>query len=424
VPGVLVQTSAPAGSRAILAWIALCLALLVGAVLPALAEPQRRPRAVLPPTGPIATQLTLTSDAEGQALVIDMSAEVRATTSVMVDPLRLVFDFQALRFHAPQVPPPDKGGTVASLRFGAFMRGEGRVILELNRPMRAAEQRFLALDGGGSRLVIRLEPMDKAAFLALAKPVSDDIITGSTARAQTGKPSDLPLVFLDPGHGGIDSGASGPGGELEKTLVLQFGLALKDRLERGGKARVALSRTTDVFVPLRDRVRLARQARAQLFISLHADALPAEEGEARGATVYTLSDRATDDRSQRLADKENRADLAAGIESKDDQDEVADILFDLARRESRAFSLQFARQLIQTLPKATRMHRNPLRGAGFRVLRAPDIPSILLELGYLTTAEEAKVMLTEDWRRATADAAAEAIERFLLERVSRDTDKP
>ncbi|MGL4240310.1 MAG: N-acetylmuramoyl-L-alanine amidase family protein, partial [Beijerinckiaceae bacterium] len=158
--------------------------------------------------------------------------------------------------------------------------------------------------------------------------------------------------------------------------------------------------------------------------SLHADALPADEGEARGATIYTLSDRATDDRAQKLAEKENRADLAAGIDSREDQDEVADILFDLARRESRAFSLQFSRQLVQALPKATRLHRNPLKGAGFRVLRAPDVPSVLMELGYLTTAEEAKLMQTEEWRRATADATADAIERFLQERVSRDTDKP
>jgi N-acetylmuramoyl-L-alanine amidase len=116
--------------------------------------------------------------------------------------------------------------------------------------------------------------------------------------------------------------------------------------------------------------------------------------------------------------------MAAGIESREDQDEVADILFDLARRESRAFSSQFSRQLVQTLPKATRLHRNPLKGAGFRVLRAPDVPSVLVELGYLTTPEDAKLMMTEEWRRATADAMAEAIEKFLSERVARETDKP
>ncbi len=401
---------------------ALLLLALLSCAWPATARSPAPPQQAA--AGAVATQVALIADAAGQAVIIDMSADVHAAPSVMADPMRLVLDFPALRFHAPAAAQPERGGAVAGLRFGAFMRGHGRIILELNQPMRAAEQRFIALQGGGRRLVVRLEPMDKAAFVALARPISDDIITGSTARAQGAKPPDLPLVFLDPGHGGIDSGASGPGGELEKAIVLQFSHALKDRLERGGKARVMMSRTADVFVPLRDRVRMARQAKAQLFISVHADALPADEGEARGATIYTLSERATDERARRLAEKENRADLAAGIESRDDQDDVADILFDLARRESRVFSSQFARQLAQTLPKATRLHRNPLKGAGFRVLRAPDVPSILLELGYLTTAEEAKLMQSDEWRRATADAAAEAVERFLQERIAKDTDKP
>jgi N-acetylmuramoyl-L-alanine amidase len=416
--------SASAAVRSLVLRALPALALLVCVLSQAFAQGPSRSRQAALLTGPVATQVALISDADGQALVVDMSAEINAAVSVMADPMRLVLDFPRLRFHAPQAAAPAQGGPVANVRFGAFMRGEGRVIVELNRPLRASEQRFLDLEGGGRRLVVRLEPIPREAFMALARPIADDIITGSTARAQGAKPSDLPLVFLDPGHGGIDSGATGPGGELEKTLVLQFATTLRDRLERGGKARVMMSRTGDVFVPLRDRVRLARQAKAQLFISLHADALPADEGEARGATVYTLSERATDDRAQKLAEKENRADLAAGMELKDDQDEVADILFDLARRESRAFSLQFARQLVQTLPKATRVHRNPLRGAGFRVLRAPDIPSILLELGYLTTPEEARLMMTDDWRRATADAAAQAIERFLQERVVRETDAP
>jgi N-acetylmuramoyl-L-alanine amidase len=385
----------------------------------ALAEPHPKP-----PTAAVATQVALVSNAEGHAIVVDMSGEVRAVASYMADPMRLILDFPKLRFQAPAVPRSEAGGPVAALRFGAFLRGEGRIIIELAQPLRVVEQQFLPLEGGGQRLVVRMEPLARQAFMALARPISDDVVTGSTARAQGARPAELPLVFLDPGHGGIDTGATGPGGEQEKALVLQFALALKDRLERGGKARVMMSRTTDVFVPLRDRVRMARQSKAQLFISLHADALPSDEGEARGATVYTLSERATDERAAKLAEKENRADLAAGVEARDDQDEVADILFDLARRESRAFSSHFARQLIQTLPKATRMHRNPLKGAGFRVLRAPDVPSVLIELGYLTTAEDAKLMLTDEWRRGTADAVTDAIERFLQERIVKETDKP
>jgi N-acetylmuramoyl-L-alanine amidase len=405
--------------------VLLCVAVCLTVVLSnmsATAEPRSARRTAVAPTGPVATQISLQQEAEASSLVIDMSSEVRAHISAMLDPQRLLLDFQGMRFHAPSIRVTEKDGLVRDLRFGAFMRGQGRVVLDLGRPAHVSEQRFMPLPGGGTRLVIQFAQTTPEAFKALARPVSDDVITGNADKART-DPAELPLVVLDPGHGGIDTGASGPAGELEKAIVLQFSLALKERIEAGGKVRVLLTRSTDVFVPLRDRVRIARQAKASLFISLHADAL-ADEADVRGGSVYILSDRATDERSARLADKENRADLAAGIELKDDQDEVADILFDLARRESRAFSNQFARQLVSTLPKATRMHRNALRGAAFRVLKAPDVPSVLLELGYLTTAEDAKLMQTEEWRRATADAAAEAIERFLAEKITKDREKP
>jgi N-acetylmuramoyl-L-alanine amidase len=226
--------------------------------------------------------------------------------------------------------------------------------------------------------------------------------------------------MIDPGHGGIDSGAVTQGGMTEKQIVLEFSHALRERLEASGLVRVAMTRTGDVFVPLRDRVRMARAQKAALFISIHADSV-VDEADVRGATVYTLSERASDERAQRLAEKENRADLAAGLDLKDDQDEVADILFDLARRETRLFSQSFARGLVQTLPRATRVHKNPLRAASFRVLRAPDVPSVLLELGYLSSDEDARLMMSEAWRRETAAAAADAIQRFVLERLQRDS---
>ncbi len=405
----------------VLSCIAVCLTVVLP-VMTATSEPRSARRSAVTPAGPVVTQISLQQEGESTSLVIDMSSEVRAHVSAMLDPQRLLLDFQGVRFHAPSIRVTEKDGLVRDLRFGAFMRGQGRVVLDLGRPAHVSEQRFMPLPGGGVRLVIQLAQTTTDLFQALARPVSDDVITGNTDKGRP-DPAELPLIVLDPGHGGIDTGASGPAGELEKAIVLQFSLALKERIETGGKARVLMTRSTDIFVPLRDRVRIARQAKAALFISLHADAL-ADEADVRGGSVYILSERATDERSARLADKENRADLAAGIELKDDQDEVADILFDLARRESRAFSNQFARQLVSTLPKATRMHRNALRGAAFRVLRAPDVPSVLLELGYLTTAEDAKLMQTEEWRRATADAAAEAIERFLAERITKDREKP
>ncbi len=378
------------------------------------------------PSGPVATQIGIYSDGDAINVVLDMSEKVEAQASAMLGPQRLFLDFQGLRFHTPDISrvtsedsqkPVD--AAVSGIRFGAFMRGQGRIILDLPSPLAVEEQRFIPLPEGGHRLVIRLVPVSRQAFAELARPRSDPVITGSTPE----KPSDLPVVVLDPGHGGIDSGASGPAGELEKTIVLQFAQVLKQRLEASGAIRVLLTRSEDVFVPLGERVRLARQAKAALFISLHADAL-ADDADVRGASIYVLSDRATDERSQRLADKENRSDLVAGVESKDDQDDVADILLDLARREARTFSNVFARGLAATLPKATRMHKTPLRGAGFRVLRAGDIPSVLLELGYLTTSEEARLMQSDEWRKRTADAAAEAIERFLKDKIGDDKRKP
>ncbi len=372
-----------------------------------------------PAQGPVVTQVLLQQDRDGATLILDMSEEIAPRVSGSSDPQRLFLDFPGGRFHAAAGRPAGRDEFVRDLRFGAFMRGQGRVVLDLARPLRIAEQRFIPLEGGGSRLVILFEPTTPEAFRLVAGGFVDDIVTGTVDAKPPAGGSELPLVVLDPGHGGIDAGATGPSGELEKTIVLQFALALRQRLEQGGKVRVMMTRTTDVFVPLRERVRIARAAKAQLFISLHADAL-ADEENVRGASVYVLAERATDERSARLADKENRADLAAGLDQREDQDEVADILVDLARRESRAFSNQFARHLAGSLPKATRMHKNPLRGAAFRVLRAPDVPSVLLELGYLTTAEDAKLMQTDEWRRQTSDAAAEAIERFVVERLRRE----
>ncbi len=404
------------------------LALLVILLWPALfgqammVHAEARPsRPVFAAGGAVVTQISLQQMGDSASLVVDLSEEVRAHASVLLEPRRLLLDFSGVRFHAPSLKVAEGDGLVREVRFGAFMAGQGRIVLDLGRPAVLSEQTFVPLAGGGARLVVQIAATTHEAFQSLARPPVDDLVTGT---ADSKAPSSaLPLIMLDPGHGGIDTGATGPSGESEKTIVLQFALALKDRLEAGGKARVVMTRTSDVFVPLRDRVRMARQAKAQLFISLHADAL-ADEENVRGASIYVLSERATDERSARLADKENRADLVGGIDLKDDQDEVADILFDLARRESRAFSNQFARQLATTLPKATRMHKTPLRGAAFRVLRAPDIPSVLLELGYLTTSEDAKLMQTDEWRRETANAAAEAIERFIAERIDREKNKP
>ena len=212
----------------------------------------------------------------------------------------------------------------------------------------------------------------------MRKVALDGKTAGSEQPQRSAPPADSadkrPLVVLDPGHGGIDTGTKGPGGEImEKNIVLDFAGRLRERIEKTGKYRVLMTRTDDTFIPLGERVHMARNAGAALFVSIHADALPKKEGDAQGATVYTLSETATDSEAARLAEQENRADVIAGVDLKDEPDDVAGILLDLAQRETKTFSVQFAHRLVGELKGATRLHKNPLKSAGFKVLRAPDV---------------------------------------------------
>jgi N-acetylmuramoyl-L-alanine amidase len=224
---------------------------------------------------------------------------------------------------------------------------------------------------------------------------------------------------IDPGHGGIDTGAKAPGnGGDEKTMVLNFALALRDHLEKAGKYRVALTRSDDTFIPLNERVQIARALKASLFVSIHADYLPKAEGEAQGATVYTLSERASDAAAARLAEAENKADVIAGLDLTREPNDVADILIDLAQRETKSFSVQLARGLVTEMKTATRLHANPVRSAGFIVLRAPDVPSVLIELGYVSSKEDLRSLKSEEWRNRTAAAMTRAIDAYFIPRVA------
>jgi N-acetylmuramoyl-L-alanine amidase len=223
---------------------------------------------------------------------------------------------------------------------------------------------------------------------------------------------------LDPGHGGPDNGTKAASGEMEKDIVLEFAQVLRGKLEKGGKYQVVMTRSDDTFVPLADRVSLARAQQASLFISIHADALPKGEGDAQGASVYTLSDTASDAEAARLAEAENRTDVIAGVDLTTEANDVADILIDLAQRETKTFSVQFARGLIESMRTATRMHKNALKSAGFRVLKAPDIPSVLVELGYVSNKQDLKSLLAADWREHTADSIAQAVDRFFTTRLA------
>jgi N-acetylmuramoyl-L-alanine amidase len=225
------------------------------------------------------------------------------------------------------------------------------------------------------------------------------------------------VIVIDPGHGGIDNGTQS-GGESEKNLVLGFGLALRDRIEHSGKYRVVMTRSDDTFIPLADRVRIARNQSAALFVSIHADALPHREGDAQGATIYTLSDRASDTEAERLAETENKADAIGGVNLTEEPTDVADILIDLVQRETRTFSNRFAHLLAGEMKNTTRMYKHPLKSAGFRVLKAPDVPSVLVELGYVSNKSDLQHLVSENWRSRTVGSVAQAIDAFFAKRMA------
>jgi N-acetylmuramoyl-L-alanine amidase len=215
---------------------------------------------------------------------------------------------------------------------------------------------------------------------------------------------------LDAGHGGIDPGATGISGQHEKHVTLDMAMRVAALLEERGDIRVVLTRETDTYLRLRDRVAVARREAADLFLSLHADSYP--EAWLRGASVYTVSDRASDRAAALLAQQENRADLVAGVPITDSDDATASILIDLAHRQSRTDSLRMAGLLVDALGQETSLIPDAHRHAGFVVLKAPDVPSVLVELGYLSNAEDDRLLGTAEYRDRLARALVRAIDAY------------
>ncbi|TDQ83936.1 N-acetylmuramoyl-L-alanine amidase [Dongia mobilis] len=245
--------------------------------------------------------------------------------------------------------------------------------------------------------------LDQAAaiLLPLPKPGSGEAAP-KTARAK-------PLIVIDPGHGGIDPGAIG-NGTMEKTITLAVANALKKELEATGRFRAMLTRDKDVFLPLRDRFRIARDNGAELFISLHADSHA--NSKTRGASVYTLSETASDAEAAALAAKENKSDVIAGVDLTHESKVVSGILIDLAQRETINLSARFAKLLVGALKKDTLMLGNSHRFAGFAVLKAPDVPSVLLEMGYISSDEDQQLLTSKKHQKKLAQAITRAITSF------------
>lgn len=410
--------------------MALRAALLVGALLAGLVPAGAQERAALArnatpaDTFPIASEARLGGDAGRMRLVLDLTRPIEIAAFTLADPYRVVVDLPQVIFQFPARTGEHGRGLIKAFRYGLVMQGGSRIVIDATGPVRIDKAFVLEpVDGQPARLVLDLVSIDRASFmrnLALETRPRRAPETRPAEREIAKRHNDgRPLIVIDPGHGGPDTGTVASSGEMEKTIVLEFAQALHDKLEKSGKYRVAMTRTDDRFVALGERVRMARKEGAALFVSIHADALAARsENDVRGATVYTVSDTASDAEAAKLADSENRADAIAGVDLSSEPEEVADILIDLTQRETKNFSAHFARAVVNELKVAAKLHKHPLKSAGFKVLKAPDVPSVLIELGYVSNRQDLKLMTSEAWRVRTSEAVAQAVNAFFSTRLA------
>jgi len=372
----------------------------------------------------VASDVRVAGDAKQTRFILDLDRKIDLRAFTLGNPDRVVVDLPQVTFKLPDSAGKSGRGLIKAFRYGLVMPGGSRLVFDLSGPAKIEKAYVLdAANGQPARLVVELAASDRATFLKSADKEPEQRSSrppATVAANDIGGPEasdSRPVVVIDPGHGGIDNGTQASSGETEKAIVLAFGLALRDRIAESGKYRVVLTRDDDTFIPLGDRVKVARSQNAALFVSIHADALPRREGDAQGATIYTLSDRASDAEAERLAELENKADAIGGVNLTEEPTEVADILIDLAQRETRTFSNRFAHTLMGEMKTAVRMHKHPLKSAGFKVLKAPDVPSVLIELGYVSNRDDLKLLTSDSWRSRSVAAVAQAIDAFLAKRV-------
>jgi N-acetylmuramoyl-L-alanine amidase len=391
------------------------LALLAPASIPAAAESG--------PKGPVANSARVAGDHVRTRFIADLSKKVEIRAFALDDPYRVIVDLPDVSFQMPDGLDKEPRGLIKAYRYGLFAPGKSRIVLDVNGPFLIDKAFVLdARDSQPARLVVDLVATDRDTFLKAlsANPAPTQVTTVSVPAAEAPQPrSGKPIIVIDPGHGGVDPGTTSSSGVTEKDVVLAFAKVLKSKLEADGHYDVQLTREDDTFLPLRDRVTFAQKKGASLFLSVHADSFPDKPEDAKGATVYTLSEEASDEEAKELAAKENFSDALAGSELPGDSDEVvANILIDLAQRETQNRSLVFARSVVGEMRGS--LHSKALKSAGFRVLKAPDVPSVLLELGFLSNADDEKELTTDSWRQATAERVAKAVDGYFAKRLARN----
>jgi N-acetylmuramoyl-L-alanine amidase len=396
------------------------LLVLLALLLPgSAAVAQEAATAALPPL-PNVIDARVTSTPERARLVVDLAGRTEFAMVTLSDPDRIAIDVRAATFSVP-TPEGEPGGDglVEGYLVSQVAPDRVRTTLTLASPAQVQQAYVLdAFENQPARLVVDIIPATPEEFaenVAKSLATTSDASSPAPVEATPAGGSELPLdsrplVVIDPGHGGIDSGAETPGGAREKDIVLAFSLKLQEILVSSGRFDVALTREDDTYLRLEERVALARTNKADLFISIHADSF--QQPEIRGASVYTRDENATDILDKVLADNENKSDVIAGFAMPQMAPQVVDILLDLMRREMRHHSFMAAQSIVHALEPSVALRRFPVRQADFFVLQAPDVPSVLVELGFLSNADDMANLMQGEWQDRTADAIARGISTY------------
>lgn len=377
------------------------------------------------PAASVAYAASITAEGATTGLTIDFDGRPDYQIFFMDRPMRLVIELDGASYalEGGQLQP---GGLVSSVRYGQVSQDKARLVATLSEPAMVSAKQLAELSARGRhRLTLDLAPATAGEYAAMMRNqqallgASGQVVVkgprpGTSRQRQEGRF----VVVVDPGHGGIDGGATGKHGTIEKDLTLAISRLIGEQIEAAGPFDVHYTRDSDIFVSLRTRRDIARSHNADLLISIHADSL--RQNYVRGTTIYTLAKRASDSLAQEIAESENLADVVAGLAAPDEQDAVSGILADLTLRETTIFSRNFSDRLVVRLADRVNLINNPQRSASFTVLKNAEIPGVLLELGYLSNEEDEKLMKDPQWQETMALHVAEAVADFFGPRLPAD----
>lgn len=375
-----------------------------------------------------ATAASLDGNEKRTSVRIELSLGVTAEIFTLANPYRVIVDLPDVAFALPEGTGQQGKGLIKSFRYGLFAERKARIVIDTKGPVRVERAAMAAAPSGGEAVIFTFDVVATAPESfgqgTGAKRSENAPPAAPLPGLQEAKPKSRgkPVIMLDPGHGGIDGGAVGATNLLEKDVVLAVAQKVRATLEASGRYDVRMTRQTDVFISLDQRLALSEENGTDLFISLHADSL-GEQGAAssvRGATVYTLSEKASDEQARQMAEKENASDIVAGLDVTEGAatDQVRNILIDLLKRETANFSADFSNVLVREMRRKIAVSRAPQRSAAFKVLKQTHSPSVLVELGYLSNLEDEILLRSPEWQKKAANSIAAAVEAYFSKHIS------